>query len=259
MGVKIRNIGVIFFVILAWTKGNEVFAQIATKAQEVWPAVDVYYRINPKMRLYGTAAGTKLSESSYSDGALGVFFDYFGYPFTPFNKLIRPGHSDSLPGKYIWLRAGYQYSATPPSAKDPFKENMLVTEASNRFYLPWDILMSVKNRFDWRMKNGEFNSRYRPRIMLERDLRTEYMFFTVSGFAEYFVNFGNSAVNRFRTQLGVEFKVTKHINYEVFWNHQFANQPEVSEVDAFGMTLKAYLHHKKSKKKNVESTEQPKQ
>lgn len=248
MRVKIKIIRVILLVILFWINGSEVFAQIATKAQEVWPAVDVYYRINRKIRLYGTAAGTKMSESSYSDGALGVFFDYFGYSIAPFNKLIRPGHADSLPGKYLWFRAGYQYSATPPSAKDPFKENMLVTEANSRFYLPWDVLMTVKNRFDWRVKNAEFNGRYRPRIQIEKDLRTEYLFFTVSGFGEYFINFGSPEVNRFRVQLGVEFKVTKVFNYEVFWNHQFAHQPEVAEVDAFGMTVKAYLQHKNKKK-----------
>lgn len=249
MRVNIRVIRVFLLVILFWINGNELSAQITTKVQEIWPSVDVYYKVNPKIRFYGTAAGTKMSESYYSDGALGVFFDYFSYPIASINKLIKPRRPDSLPGKYIWFRLGYQYSATPPSAKDPFKENMLVTEVSNRFYLPWEILMSVKNRFDWRVKNGDFNSRYRPRIMLEKDLHTEYLYFTVSGFAEYFINFGNSAVNRFRTQLGIEFKVTRHISYEVFWNHQFPNQPEVSELDAFGMTLKAFLHRKKKNKK----------
>jgi hypothetical protein len=244
---------------LFWLASAEVLAQIATKAQEVWPAVDAYYRINPKLRIYGTLGGTKMNTSSYSDGAFGIFMDYFGYPIAPVDKYIRPGHSDSLPGKYLWFRGGYQYSATPPSSKDPFKENMLVTEANSRFYLPWKILMTVKNRFDWRVKNEDFNARYRPRIMLEKDLRTEYMFFTVSGFTEYFANFGNSAVNRFRIQLGVEFKVTKIFNYEVYWNHQFAHQPEVSEVDAFGMTVKAYMQHRKKNKSTKAKPDQQKQ
>lgn len=234
--------------------GSDAYAQPAAKAQEIWPSIDVYYRLNPKMRLYGTAAGTKKDESSYSDAALGIFFDYFGYSFSPVKKIIRAGHSDSLPGQFLWLRAGYQYSATPPSSKDPFKENMLVTEANSRFYLPFTILMTVKNRFDWRSKNGEFNGRYRPRLMLEKDLRTEFMFFTVNAFGEYFVNFGAPEVNRFRTQVGVEFRVTKRFNYEVYWNHQFENLPEVPEVDAFGMTIKAYLQYKKRKSKEVKSS-----
>jgi hypothetical protein len=224
----------------------ESLSQIALSAQEIWPAVDAYYRIDPKWRIYGTLAGTKLDESSYSDAAIGVFADHFTFPPGLAQKFW-PGRSDSLPGKFLWLRFGYQYSATPPSSEDPFKESMIVTEINPRYYLPWKILMTTKNRFDWRFNEGDFNIRYRPRFMIEKDLRTEYLFFTATAFAEYFLNFGNSAVNRLRVQLGVEIRVTKRMNYEVYWNHQFANGTEVNKLDAFGMTLKVYMDHKDTK------------
>jgi len=219
---------------------QESKAQLATKTQEVWPSADVYYKINSKFRMYGTIGGTKLEESSYTDGAIGLFVDYFTFPFT---HVLRPNHADSLPGKFLWLRGGFQYSATPPSAEDPFKETTIVTEANARFYLPYSFLLTSKNRFDWRLKNGELNSRYRPKLTLEKDLKTEYISFTANGSAEYFINFGNNPVNRLRTQLGVEIRVFKNMNYEVFWNHQFANLPEIQKVDAFGMCLKIYLNH----------------
>jgi Protein of unknown function (DUF2490) len=233
---KGRSISIISFIFLA-VPG---MAQLSKKAQEVWPAIDTYYRLNQKFRMYGTLAGTKLNESSYSEGALGLFLDYFTYPPKVMNTVFN-NRNDSLPGKFLWLRFGYQYSATPPSEKDPFKESMLVTEANTRAYLPFNMLLTFKNRFDWRIHNGEFKSRYRPRLMLERDLRTEFLTFTASGFLEYYANFGNSAVNKWRTQLGVELRVLKRMNYEIFWNHQFEQLPEVQEVDAFGMTLKFYL------------------
>lgn len=223
-------------------KFNRADAQLALKSQEVWPSIDAYYRLNPAFRIYTTVSGTKLSESSYADGAFGIFLDYFTIP--PRFHIPR-AHNDSLPGKFIWFRVGYQYSASPPSAEDPFRENMFVTEGNSRFYLPYNVMLTWKNRFDWRIKNGDFNVRYRPRIMFERDFKTEFLSFTGYAFAEYFVNFGQSSVNRFRTQVGIEIRVTKEINYEVFWNHQFQNQPEVPEVDAFGMTLKLYFSRKK--------------
>lgn len=227
-------------LLIAIGTAQESKAQLATKTQEVWPSMDVYYRINPKYRVYGTVGGTKIEESSYTDGAIGIFIDHFTYPPT---DIFRPKHAEGLPGRFLWLRAGYQYTATPPSAEDPFKESMIVTEANYRFYLPFDILMTSRNRFDWRFNSGDFNARYRPKLMLDKDLHTEYLTFTATGFVEYFVNFGNSAVNRLRTQLGVEIKVFKHMNYEVFWNHQVANLPEIQKVDAFGMCLKIYLNH----------------
>lgn len=236
----------IFLVLFLLTGSvQESIAQLATKTQEVWPSIDAYYRFNPKFRIYGTIGGTKLDESSYTDGAIGVFIDHFTYPPT---DLLRPKHAEGLPGRFLWLRAGYQYTATPPSAEDPFKESMIVTEANYRFYLPFDILLTGKNRFDWRFNEGDFNTRYRPRLVLDKDLHTEYLTFTASGFVEYFVNFGNSSVNRLRTQIGVEIKVFKHMNYEVFWNHQVANLPEIQKVDAFGMCLKIYLNHPEVKK-----------
>jgi hypothetical protein len=215
------------------------YAQISSNAQEVWPSIDAYLRLNQKWRLYSTVAGTRMDESSYADGAIGMFADYFIFPPALAQKWA-PQRKDSLPGKFFWLRFGYQYSATPPSAEDPFKESMLVTESNSRFYLHHKMLLTVKNRFDWRFKNEDFNLRYRPRVTVERDMRTEYLTFTAYGFVEYFANFGNGNVDRLRSQLGVEFRVAKHMNYEIFWNHQFENAPEVNEVDAFGMTLKFY-------------------
>jgi hypothetical protein len=232
----------LFYLLLFLAPGAR--AQLARSAQEVWPSVDVYYRLNPNWRLYGTLAGTKLDESSYADGAFGIFVDYFTFP--PVLKQHRI-HNDSLPGRYFWIRAGYQYSAAPPSSDDPFRENMIVTEANTRFFLPWQIMLTWKNRFDWRASNGDFNGRYRPRLNIERDFRTEYLQFTAYAFAEYFLNFSQANVNRFRTQVGLEIRVSRIINYEVFWNHQFANEPEVASVDAFGMTLKCYLSRKQKK------------
>ena len=124
------------------------------------------------------------------------------------------------------------------------------------------MLLTAKNRFDWRSKDGDFNVRYRPRVAIERDMHTEFLVFTASGFVEYFANFGNEQVDKLRTQFGVEIRVTKHINYEVFWNHQFENMPEVQEVDAFGMTVKIYMDKKDFKepifKKKKRSTENKK-
>jgi Protein of unknown function (DUF2490) len=238
-----RQTILIFFsslMISSFFAPHKGYAQISANAQEVWPSIDAYLRLNQKWRLYGTAAVTRMESSSYADGALGFFVDYFTFPPGFVQKRV-PDRMDSLPGKFLWLRGGLQYSATPPSSEDPFKESMLVTEANARFYLPWNMLLTAKNRFDWRFKNEEFNLRYRPRITVERDMRTEYLRFIAYGFLEYFGNFGNGQVDKLRTQFGVELMVTKRINYEIFWNHQFAHEPEVQSVDAFGMTLKIYM------------------
>lgn len=231
----------VFLLIFLGIVIPDSLAQIGRKSEEVWPTIDVYYKLNQKSRLYGTLSGTKTDSSNYSDGGIGIFYDYFTFP-PKFAKSFLPNRNDSLPGKFMWLRGGYQYTASPRESENLFKEHTFVTEANARVYLPLKFLGTIKNRFDWIIRDNDFKSRYRPRIVLERDLKTEYLFFTASAFVEYFVYFGQSNLNRFRTQIGVEMRVTKRMNYEVFWNHQFSNSPDVAINDAFGMSFKFYLN-----------------
>ena len=230
-------------------------AQLARKSQEVRSSPDLYDRLNPKLRFYFTLTGTRLNTSSYSDAAAGLFVAYFTYSPGIFTRHAA-ARNVSLPGRFIWLRAGNQYSVTPPSAKDPFKESMIVTEANSRFYKPFNRLLTWKKRFNWHSKNNNFDGRHRPHLMMERYFRIQYLFLTASGFVEYF---SHSLVNSLNTQLGVEMMVTRRMNYEVFRNHQFAHAPEIPEVDAFGMTLKFYFTHKKQEPKKTPETRQKKQ
>lgn len=217
----------------------DIQAQRGSNVQEVWPSIDMYYRLNPSFRLYGTFAGTK-KETSYTEGSFGLFLDYYTYKLTN----LRRTHAEDLPGKFVWLRVGYQRSGSPPSIEDDFRENMLVTEANGRFYLPQDILLTFKNRFDWRFSDGDFKGRYRPRLSFDKDLHTRYLSFTLNALIEYYANFGSGSVNRFRSQVGMELRVTENINYEVYWSHQFRNDPEIPTIDAFGMSIKGYFSRK---------------
>ncbi len=235
---KVKGVLILIFLGIVM---KDSLAQLRGKSQEVWPSLDVYYKFSDRSRLYGTLSGTKTDLSNYTDGGVGIFYDYFTFPLK-FARAFLPHRNDSLPGKFLWLRGGYQYTASPPESENPFRQNVFVTEANLRWYLPFSILGTVKNRVDWIVQESEFYARYRPRVVLERDFRTEYLFFTASAFGEYFVYFGQPNLNRFRMQVGVELRVTKRINYEVLWNHQFANDPDVSINDAFGMSFKVYLH-----------------
>lgn len=115
---------------------SPVLGQLARKAQEVWPSVDTYYKLNDKLRLYGTMAGTKKDSTNYTDGSMGLFLDVFAFPVL---AKIRGAHLEELPGKYFRLRAGYQYSGSPPNSEDPFRENLFVSQFDGRAVLPFSI------------------------------------------------------------------------------------------------------------------------
>jgi len=215
--------------------------------QEVWPEVNLFYKLNDKLRIYALYSATKLKNSSYTDGGFGIYLDYF--TLARAREKIGFNTRDSTAGYYLWLRAGYLYSSTPPESEDPFKENTFVTEANVRFHLPYEILLTNKNRFDWRSINGSFEPRYRPRLTVEKDMHTEYLYFTPSIYAEYYVYFHGGGLNRFRISPSIQIKVTSHMEFETYYVHQFDNGKNVNALDAMGLALKFYFKHKEVREK----------
>jgi hypothetical protein len=94
---------IVLILILFGIKSQDSFAQLRGKTQEVWPSLDVYYKFSDRSRLYGTLSGTKTDQSNYTDGGVGIFYDYFTFPLK-FARTFLPHRKDSLPGKFLWLR-----------------------------------------------------------------------------------------------------------------------------------------------------------
>jgi hypothetical protein len=215
-----------------------LFAPQLKAQDEIWPELDVFYRFNEKFRLYTLFSGTQLkSTSNYSDGQAGIYLDYFAYPFLRNRDTVRRNRR----GDYLWFRMGYLYASSAPEAEDKFRDHIIATEANVKFYLAWNFRLTAKNRLDWRISNGDFGLRYRPRLTFEHDLKTEYMTLTPYIYVEYYFNPGNTAVDRLRLTGGGEFRVTKIMNTEIYYMHQFPIGVNSESVDALSIAFKFYF------------------
>jgi hypothetical protein len=97
------------------------FSQLSRNSQEVWPSVDTYFRLNKNWRLYGTISGTKMEESSYAEGAVGIFADYYTTPPYFIQKRIHI-RKDSLPGKFIPFVLGTSIVQLPQAQRTPLRK-----------------------------------------------------------------------------------------------------------------------------------------
>ena len=134
-----------------------VLGQESTSRNEVWPEIDVYINIKPKLRLFLLATSSR----SVEDGELlrsNAFEAQFG------------AHLDYLPNDHLVLRTGYRFGTSLGDA-DEFKEHRFLTEQTLRKRLAWEVLLSDRNREDFRVVNGDFSFRYRNRVTVERDFR----------------------------------------------------------------------------------------
>src|SRR5690349_25119669 len=101
-----------------------LFAQDSSRTkQEIWPEIDIYYKFSDRFRLYAMVSGQKLKSSNYTDGATGVYLDYFAW--RSLRRRFEHELIDSSNGYYLWFRAGYYYSVTPSNDKDPVTEHTI--------------------------------------------------------------------------------------------------------------------------------------
>jgi hypothetical protein len=241
--IRVSPVGVFkrlsILLVLLQVGGQNAFAQDTVRTQ-VWPEVDLFYKINNDLRIYALKSATRLKNSDFTDGGYGVYIDYFAVPWL--NTLAFRPLDDSTPAKYVWIRVGYTYSSSVPGAEYPSEENALVTEANARFYFPFHVLMTARNRLDWRSVNGDYLPRYRPRLRFEKDMHTTYLTFTAYTYVEYYYNFHDHNSDRLRFCAGVEFKATKILNFEVYGVRQFEVHNKIA-LYATGVSLKIYLSH----------------
>ena len=219
-------------------------AQDSTGNQkQIWPELDLYYKINHRFRLYTQISGTRLN-SSYTDGALGAYLDYFSLPWR--KKRLDRQLNDTSMGYYLWFRIGYSYSNTTPGDGPSKDEQIILTQADTKYHLPREILLTFRNRFDWRFINSDFQPRYRPRIRFDKNIKSEYMTFDAYMYGEYYFYLNDNSQNRFRFCFGAEIRVLSFMNFETYYLYQFPNSPHVASVNAIGLGLIFYFKSKKA-------------
>ncbi len=239
-----RTVSIFLLFAICW---GHLSAQDSTTQKQIWPELDAYFRVNERFRLYALISGTK-SNSAYTDGTTGIFIDYFALPWLR-GRRNETEMSDSARGYFWWFRTGYSYSA-PPAGDGKKNINIFETETNNNFRLPAKIVLTTRNRVDWRWVNSDFQPIYRPRARFEKSLKTEYLTFDAYLWGEYFFYLNDNALNRFRLCFGTVIKVLKYLNFETYYLHQFVRTPSVESLNAIGIQVNLYFSSKYYKKTN---------
>jgi hypothetical protein len=236
--IRISILSVFLFLVLTGT--HVASAQEPTTRKEFWPEVDVYITVKPKVRLYLTGTVSKSVEDGELRNAQG-YESQIGV------------HVDYIPNKHVILRTGYRFGTSVGSNSDPFKEHRLLTEQTLRQLLPGDLLLSDRNREDFRFVNGDFSFRYRNRVTLEREVHllkgrtiTPY----VSG--EIFYDSRFNTWNRNRLAVGVQQSLLRgplrkmllperQVILDLYYMRQNDSRSDIQHVNAIGAALAFYF------------------
>jgi hypothetical protein len=151
---------------------RSIRAQEPTTRNEVWPSIEVYVNVKPKVRLYLLGTVSKAVED-------GELFNAQTY------EAQIGAHVDYIPNEHFILRAGYRYGRAVGNSDNGFREHRLLSEQILRKLLPGDLLLTDRNREDFRFISGDFSFRYRNRVMIEREFQVKLPFLRSRSIAPY--------------------------------------------------------------------------
>jgi hypothetical protein len=156
------------FLLTAEARGQQSGYFGPEQPLQIRPEIDTYYRVNEDFRLLGQLQTNFIPGDSNSAATFGAFADWMIAAI--FRPLLSP---DLAKSRAINLRFGVQYSTTlNPGTVKTSQSVTLQEDVTPRYFLPWNILVSSRNRFQesWSLSNGDsFTCRYLGRVQFERE------------------------------------------------------------------------------------------
>jgi hypothetical protein len=211
------------------------------KAQDetkFWPELDTYVNLSSRSRFFFLAQLNNDQDTRQVQGQFGPNFDFYLRPF------LRPHLRDLDPAKskLLTFRIGYRY--LPTLRGDGPTENRPIAELTARFQLPWAILLSDRNRLDFRFVSEKpFSWRYRNRLSLERNFSIRNYMFTPYIRGELFYDSRVDKIAKNSFIIGSVFPLTKRTEFQFYYEDQRdSSTTPVFHVRGAGLVLSLFLN-----------------
>jgi len=209
-------------------------AQNSDTRSELWQEVDIHVPINEKIRLIFSVSttGVRTSKSNLA-GQVGAYIDY-----TVNRRLV--------------LRSGYRYGFSLGES-DPSREHRLILDQTFRQSAPVKVLLSDRNREEFRFINGSYSFRYRNRLTVEREFRFMGRSLTPYAAAEVFHDSRFDLWNRNRLTAGVQIHLKRsapllkliyprrRVVLDFYYTRQNDIRSEPHHINALGVTFGFYF------------------
>jgi hypothetical protein len=203
---------------------------------ELWPELNLYARLGPQTRLYFVGSYAEGKESEVWTFDLAGYFDVTLGP-----KLRHsPQKADWQTKKYFWARFGYDHIFKAEGETKVAPEYRGIVSFFGRHYLPAGILVEARTRADLRWIDGDYSTRYRFRLEVNRDFDVSGHVITPFVQAEYFYDTRYDGWSRELYVVGAEIAFTKHFRVEPSVARQLDRLPSTSGLYAFAFVARWY-------------------
>jgi hypothetical protein len=214
------------------------------KAQETsyqfWPEVDAYVKLSPSVRLFFELAPVWYKDNeSFTESTLGAFVEAGVFPIMRKKSIRKLFDENKL--RYARIRIGYERGLTREGSNFDISEQRIVTDLTARYFVPLDVLIALRNRFDIRWLDGENSWRYRARLWMERDSYIGKFNFVPYAMAEVYYDSRYKSWCRTRYQFGSAFPITSWLAPEIYYLYEITWKSKKSYLNALGLVVTLYF------------------
>jgi hypothetical protein len=213
-------------------------AQDQTRS-EVWPEIDVYYRLSATHRLFFLLSPSVSREQNYGEVMLAGHFEMGLFPIF---RGQWAGTYDVDRFRFLRLKLGAGYSTSLPSSDQSSKEWRGIVEVTGRVSLPLEILGALRTRADLRWLDDGYSTRYRARLTLERETEITRGFSMIPyASVEPFYDTRFATWNKVQYQFGITVPVVSMLVVEAYYNRQEDWRSQPALVNALGLVAIVYF------------------
>lgn len=230
--------GVLIVLVMCCSRPFAIDAQEVPSWQYV-PEVDVYVRTGYTTRLFLFTALTRERPEGLVDGFVAGQFEV-GLP-PVIRELFTEYDNEELPFEYLRFRFGLLLMSYISDA-DVTNEIRGMIELNPREVFGNGIVMILRNRVELRWIGGEYSTRLRSRLWIEK------MFFADSDVpitpylnTEPFYDFRYNGFSRLLSQAGISFAVTPWLAPELMVGIQQDWLPKTITTYMFGITATLFF------------------
>jgi hypothetical protein len=210
-------------------------------SKEFWPEVDTWWRVSPAWRLSLFVPISENLDTHYREGNVIPQVDVtFGQ--TPIER--RLADEDRVRKmKAFMLRGGYFGGKSLDDAGEAYSEHSALAELHLRIPFKGGFLLSHRFRTDFRFlgDDAEFSTRYRYRVMLEREFAVGRTSFVPYVNGEGYYDSRYEMWNRYRLIAGGSLSWSPRTALEANVTYQYDSKSSTKELLAFNIILHIFF------------------
>jgi Protein of unknown function (DUF2490) len=212
------------------------------RANEFWPALNATFEVGARSRVKAIVEKHNGEDEAFKQWKVGAVFSH------RMKRIVKPrqGDIDEENEYNLVVGAGYEFLRTDQNSgtKD---EHRILLQLIPKYLLGAGILGQDRSQFEFRWVNGQYDFRYRNKLIIDRPFKIDKFRFSPYASGEVFWDRNHHSWNENQYAFGVQLPYKKTLMLDTFYMRQNCTTCSLDPLNVIGVTLNLYINWPRKK------------